>query len=89
MRGALGVFIVQPHVGSSWRLSNADSGEVTTFESGGQAERRAMVLARQAQALHGFGEVWVYDRRDQLVGRWRVAADGMALTPPADIAQAA
>jgi len=89
MRGALGVFIVQPNTGAGWSLSNADSGEVLDFESGGQAERRAMALARQAHAMHGSGEVWVYDRLERLVGRWRVAADGLALTesvPPALVA---
>lgn len=79
MRGALGVFIVQPDLDGGWRLSNADSGEVMTFESGGQAERRAMALARQAHASHGAGEVWVYDRLERLVGRWRVAADRIGL----------
>lgn len=89
MRGALGVFIVQPNPDSGWRLSNADSGEVTSFESGGQAERRAMALARQAHAMHGAGEVWVYDRLERLVGRWCVAAGGVSLIEAENAAQAA
>lgn len=89
MRGALGVFIVQPNLGGGWRLSNADSGEVIDFQSGGQAERLAMALARQAYAMQGAGEVWVYDRLDRLVGRWRVAAGNLGLIEADETAKAA
>lgn len=89
MRGALGVFIVRPNPDAGWSLSDADRGEVLVFESGGQAERLAMALAKQAHATHGTGEVWVYDRLERLVGRWRVAAGGMALADVDETAKAA
>jgi hypothetical protein len=89
MRGALGVFIVQPNLQGGWRLSNADTGEVIDFQSGGQAERLAMALARQAYATQGAGEVWVYDRLNRLVGRWRVAAGSLGLIEADETAKAA
>jgi hypothetical protein len=53
-----------------WCVRVHDTGEVLHFAGGGEAERRARKLARDARQPT---EVRIHDRGGRLVGRWLTA----------------
>lgn len=61
------IFVVSPFDGG-WCVRGP--GEVMTFDTGGQAERRARALAAEASRHLNTAEVWIHDAAGRLVGRW-------------------
>ena len=63
------IFVVSPFDGG-WCVKVASTGEVMTFDTGGQAERRARALAAEASRHLNTAEVWIHDAAGRLIGRW-------------------
>jgi hypothetical protein len=63
------VFTVTP-IDDAWCLKIGDTSELLFFPSGGQAEREALALARQAIAAGRQAKVFVHVRDESPTGHW-------------------
>ena len=80
------IFVVSPFDGG-WCVKVTSTGEVMTFDTGGQAERRARALAAEARCHDNDAEVWIHDAAGRLVGRW--VDDRYEIVAPGGEAEAA